>query len=64
MTVTIVCEHLKRQLFIELFVNIFESTENCLQCERTNITHIVMVYGNQCNLKIGCFIVKVLTGFN
>lgn len=47
-----------KKTIIELFVNILESTENCLQCERTNIAHIVMV------LRIGCFIVKVLTGFN
>ena len=46
MTVTPVCEHLQRKLFNELFVNILESTENSLQCKRTNITHIFMVYGN------------------
>ena len=46
MTVIPVCKHLKTALFIELFVNILESSENCLQCEWNNITHIVMVYEN------------------
>ena len=43
-TVTPVCEHLKRQSFIELFVNVLKTLKK--QFKRTNITHIVMFYGN------------------